>query len=80
MIDLGLPLALIASLIALYGVYLFNQVKDHIGARAVWFWSNSIFVAYFVGRSLQWWDGGLGDAVMATYFFAMWWSNWRGMA
>jgi hypothetical protein len=78
-ITIGFPLALVASIIALYGVYLFNQVKDHTGARAVWFWSNSIFVLYFVGRSLLWWDGVLGDAAMALYFALMWWSNWRGM-
>lgn len=79
MITIGFVLALAASIVALYGVYLFNQVGDTTGARAVWFWSNSIFVLYFFGRCLSWWDGVLGDAAMTIYFALMWWSNWEGM-
>lgn len=79
MIDIGFILAIAASVIALYGVYQFNQRRDYTQARAVWFWSNSLFVAYFAGRVLMLWDGVLGDAAMLAYFFLMWWSNWRGM-
>lgn len=79
LIDLGIPIAIIASIVALYGVYLFNQKRDYTGSRDVWFWSNSLFVAYFAGRVLHLWNGSLGDAVMGVYFGTMWWSNWRGM-
>ena len=61
-------LALAASVVALWGVYLFNQRCDYTGARGVWFWSNTLFVIYFAGRCAALWDGGLGDAVMALYF------------
>lgn len=79
MTDLGLPLTLASSIVALWGVYLFNQRKDYTGARAVWFWSNTGFVIYFSGRCLGAWNGGFSDAVMAIYFALMWWSNVKGM-
>ncbi|MFA5378049.1 MAG: hypothetical protein WC455_20020 [Dehalococcoidia bacterium] len=79
MIDIGFPIAVLASCIALYGVYLFNQISDYNKARGIWFYSNTLFVIYFAGRCLTWWDGGLGDAMMALYFVMMWISNWVGM-
>ncbi len=79
MIDIGFPLALASSIVALYGVWQFNQKRDYTGARATWFYSNAGFVIYFVLRSFGFVDGGLSDAVMAGYFALMWWSNWRGM-
>jgi hypothetical protein len=79
LIDIGFPVAVLASCITLYGVYLFNQVGDFRKARGIWFYSNTLFVIYFTGRCLTWWDGGLGDAMMALYFVMMWISNWAGM-
>ena len=79
MIDYGFLLSLIASIIALYGVYQFNQLKDYCGARHTWFLSNSIFMAYFAGRVAMIWDGGVGDFVMFLYFALMWGSNTWGM-
>ena len=80
MIDPGFILTLAASVVALWGVYLFNQKKDYTGARSVWFYSNTGFVVYFVGRCLGAWNGGFSDAVMAIYFGLMWYSNWRGLS
>jgi len=77
--DIGLVIALAASVIALYGVYQFNQICDYTRARSVWFWSNSLFVAYFIGRIAGLWDGILGDAAMMGYFAMMWISNFQGM-
>lgn len=79
-IDYGFIIALVASIIALYGVYQFNQLKDYTGSRTTWFWSNTLFVILFTGRSVGLVDGGLTDALMAGYFLCMWWSNWKGMA
>ena len=79
MIDIGVIISLLSSIVALVGVYLFNQVKDADGARVVWFWSNSGFVVYFAGRCLGFWDGGMSDVVMLAYFFLMWGSNLLGM-
>lgn len=79
MIDFGFMIALFASAIALIGVYQFNQQKDYCGARVTWFYSNSLFVVLFVGRTIGWLNGGLTDALMAIYFGAMWWSNWKGL-
>lgn len=79
MIDIGFPIALLSSIVALIGVWQFNQKRDYTGARATWFWSNTGFVIYFVGRCFALWDGVLGDVAMAVYFALMWWSNWRGM-
>ena len=79
MIDIGFVIAISASVIALYGVYQFNQVRDYTKSRSVWFWSNSLFVAYFLGRITGWWDGILGDAAMMGYFALMWISNFQGM-
>lgn len=79
MIDIGFLISLAASVVALWGVWLFNQRRDYTGARAVWFWSNTAFVVYFAGRCLDFWNGGLGDFVMSVYFALMWASNWWGM-
>jgi hypothetical protein len=79
MIDFGFILALTASTIALYGVWLFNQRKDYTGARITWMFSNIAFTAYFLGRVLLWWNGGLGDWAMLGYFAAMTASNLWGL-
>jgi len=79
MIDYGFILSLVASLIALWGVYLFNQKKDYTGARVVWFFSNALFVLFFMGRCLCWFNGGLSDFTMTIYFSMMFISNIRGM-
>ncbi len=76
----GFLIALACSVIALYGVWLFNQQRDYTGARAVWQYSNVGFALYFVARSVGLMNGGLSDAMMAAYFGIMAWSNWRGMA
>ncbi len=79
MIDLGFLISLSASIIALYGVYLFNQRRDYAGARVTWMYSNIIFMGYFLLRTLDVLDGGLGDAMMTVYFGAMVVSNLHGM-
>ena len=79
MIDIGLLIATTASIIALYGVWLFNQRGDYTGARCVWMVSNPMFALYFFGRVFLWWDGGLGDAAMFVYSALMALSNFRGM-
>jgi hypothetical protein len=78
-IDFGFSIALTASVIALYGVWLFNQRRDYTGARAAWMLSNPMFMVYFIGRILLLWDGGLGDWAMLVYFAAMTASNILGM-
>ena len=78
-LDLGFLIALTASIIALYGVWLFNQRKDYTGARCVWMASNPLFALYFLGRILVWWDGGLGDVAMFTYSAVMALSSFKGM-
>jgi len=78
-IDYGFLISLIASLIALWGVYLFNQRKDYTGARVVWFFSNTLFVVFFAGRVFGWYNGGLSDVMMMLYFAMMWVSNVWGM-
>jgi len=80
MTDYGFIIAIAASVIALYGVWLFNQRKDYTGARTVWMFSNIAFTIYFLGRVMLWWNGGLGDAAMAVYFGSMTISNlWGGV-
>lgn len=79
MIDIGFLIAIAASVVALYGVWLFNQRQDYTGARTVWMFSNVAFTIYFLGRVLHWWNGGLGDVAMLGYFGAMTASNLWGM-
>ena len=79
MIDPGFLISLAASVIALYGVYLFNQRRDYTGARVTWMVSNPLFTVYCIGRLLGAWNGGLSDAMMAVYFGAMTASNLWGM-
>jgi hypothetical protein len=79
MTDLGFLIAIAASIVALYGVWLFNQRRDYTGARCVWMFSNVAFTVYFVGRVLQLWNGSLGDVAMLVYFAAMTASNLWGM-
>jgi hypothetical protein len=76
---LGLLLAAVGSIIALYGVWLFNQRRDYTGARCVWMFSNVMFTVYFLGRVMTWWNGGLGDLAMLGYFAAMTASNLWGL-
>lgn len=77
--DIGFIIAFVASLIALYGVYLFNQKQDYTAANVYWgFGSNPLFVIYFAGRVMQFWDGGLGDIAMLLYFALMTLSSWCG--
>ena len=77
--DIGLILATAASIIALVGVYLFNQKKNYLAANIVWgFGSNPLFVLYFFGRVMHWWNGGLGDVAMLVYFSLMMGSSWLG--
>ena len=78
-IDYGFLISLCASIIALWGVYLFNQRKDYTGARYVWFFSNSLFVCFFAFRVIGWIDGGLSDVMMMLYFAMMWISNTWGI-
>lgn len=79
MTDLGFIIALIATIIALFGVYEFNQLNDSVSARRTWFWSNCLFVVYFAGRCLSLWDGLLGDLAMLAYFAVMLASNIDGI-
>lgn len=79
MIDAGFIITVVASVIALYGVWLFNQKQDYTGARVVWMISNPLFALYFIGRLLALWNGGLGDGAMLIYFGAMTISNVKGM-
>jgi hypothetical protein len=78
-LDYGFLMSLTASLIALWGVYLFNQKRDYTGARMVWMFSNTLFVIFFFGRISQWYEGGLSDVMMYLYFSLMWISNAWGM-
>jgi hypothetical protein len=78
-LNLGFFIALTSSLVALYGVWLFNQKRDYTGARVVWMVSNPLFTLYFIGRVLVLWDGGLGDGAMIAYFAGMTMSNLWGM-
>ena len=79
MTDLGFLIAISASVVALYGVWLFNQRRDYTGARQVWMFSNVMFTAYFFGRVMTYWNGSLGDLAMLVYFAAMTASNVWGM-
>jgi uncharacterized membrane protein len=79
MTDLGFLIAISASVVALYGVWLFNQRRDYTGARQVWMFSNVMFTVYFFGRVMTYWNGSLGDLAMLVYFAAMTASNVWGM-
>ena len=79
MTDYGVIIAIAASAVALYGVWLFNQRRDYIGARTTWMFSNIAFTIYFFGRVMLWWNGGLGDMAMLVYFGSMTISNLWGM-
>lgn len=71
MIDIGLFLASIGSLITLYGVHIFNQSFNPIKARILWAISNPIFTIYFFGRIFGYWNGILSDIVMTGIYAYM---------
>lgn len=79
MIDVGLPIAVIGCLISIYGVYILNQRHDWRGAQRMWMWSNPIFVLYFAGQTIGYWNGGLSSAAMAILYLVMTVSNLHGM-
>jgi hypothetical protein len=79
MIEPGFLLALLGTLISLYGMYLNNQQHDHHGAMMMWFYSNPILMIFFIGQSLSWWNGGLSSAVMAGLYAVFTVSNWKGL-
>lgn len=77
--DIGILLSCIGTVIALYGVYQNNQLRDHTGAMCTWFYSNPIFTLYFFGLSVGWWVSGLSSVAMTILYGIFTASNWRGL-
>ena len=75
MIDIGFYITFVASAIALFGVWQFNQRYDYTGARVTWMFSNILFTLCFAGRLAGFWDGAMGDWAMLVYFASMTVSN-----
>ena len=77
--DIGLPMAIVFSLISLGGVYYLNQKKCSLKAQQLWFFSNPGFAIYFAGLSFGWWASGLGNLCVAGLYCVMAVSNIKGL-
>lgn len=50
-------LAIIGSILSLVGALVNNLWLDPLLARKIWMFSNPVFLGYFVGADLKWWNG-----------------------
>jgi len=78
---LGLLLAAVGSVLACYGVWVFNVRGDPKTANLVWSVSNPLLCIWACGYLLQLWDGLMPMAVLTVmygyYWTASWWGLWR---
>ena len=65
---IGSALAVIGSVISLYGACMNNLYHRHKTAMVVWAFSNILLLIWAVGYTLQWWDGAIaGMALVMLY-------------
>jgi len=78
---LGSLLAIIGSVMACYGVWVFNVRKDPATANLIWSASNPLLFVWAIGYIMQLWDGVMPIVVLAAmygyYTAASWWGLWR---
>lgn len=78
---LGLLLATLGSILACYGVWVFNVRKDPQTANAIWCFSNPMLCVWAIGYLEQLWDGLLPMTALALmygyYTAASWWGWWK---
>ena len=79
---IGPALAILGSILACYGVWVFNVRGDPRTANLVWCVSNPMLCVWAVGYLLHFWDGGLVPigvlaAMYGYYTMASWWGWWK---
>lgn len=66
--QIGTALAIAGTLISAAGTIVNTFSMDHILALHIWFFSNPIMLAYFIGHRFEKWNGRLSlDAMIALY-------------
>lgn len=84
MIELfGTSFAIIGSILACYGVWVFNVRGDPRTANLIWSWSNPLLCVWAVGYLLNLWDGGILPigilaAMYGYYTVSSWWGWYVG--
>lgn len=73
-LDLGLPISIIACIISAAGVW-YNMRHEHIEAMKLWNWSNPTMVLYFAGQTAGLWNGGLSSLAMAVLYAVFTYTN-----
>jgi len=67
---IGEALAIIGTLISAIATLINNCMLDHTLAMQVWFFSNPVMLAWFIGHRLKKWNGGLSiDFMIGLYTF-----------
>lgn len=54
---IGTSLAIVGSILSLIGALVNNIWLDSLFARQIWMISNPIFLGYFVGVDMKYWNG-----------------------
>jgi hypothetical protein len=55
--NLGNFLSVFGNIISIAGTLVNNVLLDPVLAREIWMFSNPIFLLYFIGVDLKWWNG-----------------------
>lgn len=54
---IGNILAVTGAVLSLSGALVNNLMLSHVDAMYIWMISNPIFLAYFIGVDMKWWNG-----------------------
>jgi hypothetical protein len=70
-VAIGNAIAAIASCVSIVGVFYNNVLLQHTVAMQIWVVSNLLFVAFFYGQYMKWWNGGLSSLTVCITYFIM---------
>jgi len=79
MINDGTIIAAIGLIISMAGVHAFNYRNQPFTAKLFWMVSNPLFLVYFIGRMLGYWDGVISDGIFVINYLVMTLYNIKGL-
>lgn len=68
LVDAGLDIAVLGSIVSCIGVVWNNVFLDHTTAMQIWMVSNLILLVWSYGLYRKWWDGGLSGLVLCLMY------------
>ena len=77
---IGNWLAIVASAISISGVICNNVFLQHTLAMQIWVLSNFLFIFFFFGQYMKYWNGGLSSATICISYTIMLVTGLYGLA